>query len=168
MRHAGKEPFPTIFQDSQDASKKYEPAAKSQLKKVQKIWVREQYKNEEKQKRLLEDEEKRVKNLEEAKGIVLEEDKSLPEAKRVKINQTADHRNQRVKLFGWVHRLRRQGKSLMFITLRDGTGFLQSVLNDNLCQSYDAVLLSTEASVELFGTIKVLPEGKTVRLLDND
>lgn len=110
MRYAGKEPFPIIYQDSHENDKKYEPASKSQLKKIQKIWNREQYKNEEKEKKLLEDEEKRLKNLEEAKAIVIEEDKSLPEAKQIKINQALNYRDQRVKLFGWVHRLRRQGK----------------------------------------------------------
>lgn len=110
MHHAGKEPFPVIYHDSREDGKKYEPASKSQLKKIQKIWVREQHKNEEKEKKLLEDEEKRLKNLEEAKAIVTEEDKSLPEAKQIKIKEALNHRDQRVKLFGWVHRLRRQGK----------------------------------------------------------
>lgn len=183
MCHAGKEPFPVIYRDSREDGKKYETASKSQLKKVQKIWVREQHKNEEKEKKLQEDEEKRLKNLEEAKTIVIEEDKSLPEVKQIKINETQNHRDQRVKLFGWVHRLRRQGiiyvnlfvcykiiyqiifiigKALMFITLRDGTGFLQCVLIDKLCQTYDALILATEASVQLFGTLKVVPEGKSV------
>ncbi|XP_076231819.1 asparagine--tRNA ligase [Calliopsis andreniformis] len=160
MHHAGKEPFPPIYQDSREDGKKYELVSKSQLKKVQKIWVREQYKNEDKQKKLLEDEEKRLKNLEEAKTITIQEDDSLPPAIRIKIQQGVDYRNQRVKLFGWVHRLRRQGKALMFITLRDGSGFLQCVFNDILCQTYDALMLSTEASIEVFGTLKTVPEGK--------
>ncbi|XP_076646739.1 asparagine--tRNA ligase [Halictus rubicundus] len=160
MHHAGKEPFPPIYHDSQDNTKKYDLVSKSQLKKAQKIWVREQYKNEEMQKKVLEDEEKRLKNLEEAKAIVIKEDDTLEPAQIIKIKDGMEYRGRRVKLFGWVHRLRRQGKALMFITLRDGTGFLQCVLNDILCQTYEALTLSTEASIQVYGTLKIVPEGK--------
>lgn len=163
MKHAGSEPFPPIYVDTRDESsvEKYEVAAKSQLKKVQKIWLRDSYKTASKAKQEDEDAKKRVVNLEEAKKIVLKEDPSLPVAKRVKIVESKENRNVRVRLYGWVHRLRRQGKGLMFITLRDGTGFLQCVLTDSLCQSYEAVTLSTEASVQLFGVLKEVPEGKS-------
>ncbi|KAG8226985.1 hypothetical protein J437_LFUL000290 [Ladona fulva] len=160
MHHIGKEPFPTIHVDSKEEGKKYEPASKSQLKKIQKIWVREQHKSADIAKREEEDAVKRAKNLEEAKKIVIKEDESLPAAETIKIIQSQSKRNQRVKIFGWVHRLRRQGKALMFITLRDGTGFLQCVLSNLLCQTYDALVLSTESAVSFYGIIQEVPEGK--------
>ncbi|XP_050082171.1 asparagine--tRNA ligase, cytoplasmic [Anopheles aquasalis] len=163
MKEAGKEPFPTIYVDSKDekAESPFEVAAKSQLKKVQKIWLRDSFKGE-KQKR--EEEEKaknREQNLEEAKKITIQEDPSWPAAKLIKITQGAANRGVRIRVYGWIHRLRRQGKGLMFVTLRDGTGFLQCVLTDTLCQTYNALVLSTESSVQLFGTLNEVPAGKT-------
>lgn len=96
---------------SLDWLQKYEPAAKSQLKKIQKIWMREGYKGAEKSKKEEEDAVKRAKNLEEAKGILIKEDVSLPKAKLIKIVDGKENRGSRVKINGWVHRLRRQGIS---------------------------------------------------------
>lgn len=90
-------------------NQKYEPAAKSQLKKITKLWAQEQRKNEAKSQREEEDAEKRNKNLEDAKKIKIEENKSLPPAERIKITHCGKHRDSRVKIYGWVHRLRRQG-----------------------------------------------------------
>lgn len=163
MRHAGKEPFPTIYVDAKDEKSKspFEAAAKSQLKKIQKIWQREANKNADKSKREENDAKKRESNMEEARKIVIAENPSWPAAKAIKIRDGVTNRNVRVKIYGWIHRLRRQGKSLIFVTLRDGTGFLQCVLTDLLCQTYDALNLSTESAVQLYGTISEIPAGKT-------
>ncbi|XP_067665731.1 asparagine--tRNA ligase, cytoplasmic-like [Haliotis asinina] len=160
MRQAGKEPFPTIYVDGKEGQK-YEVVSKSQVKKIQKIWQREQHKQADKSERDAADAERRDMNLEEAKKIVLEMDKSLPEPKQIKLRDSVANRNIRVKIFGWVHRLRRQGKNLMFVVLRDGSGFVQCVMNDKQCQTYDALTLSTEAAIAVYGVIKELPEGKT-------
>ena len=53
------------------------------------------------------------------------------DAKRIKIRQGVDNRDARIRVFGWVHRLRQQS-GLTFIVLRDGTGYVQCVLSGKL------------------------------------
>uniref|UniRef100_A0A8C9PUY1 Asparagine--tRNA ligase, cytoplasmic n=1 Tax=Spermophilus dauricus TaxID=99837 RepID=A0A8C9PUY1_SPEDA len=141
----GKEPFPTIYVDSQKENERWDIISKSQMKNIRKMWHREQMKK---------------KNLEEAKKITIKNDPSLPEPQCVKIHAIEGYRGQRVKVFGWVHRLRRQGKNLMFLVLRDGTGYLQCVLSDELCQCYNGVVLSTESSFAVYGMLNLTPKGK--------
>jgi len=167
MRRFGKEPFPVIYQDPKpdsDAAKSgqlYEVVAKSQLKKMTKLWQQEVKKAAAKAKKEAEDAEAQAKRAEEARKVVIEEDKSLPEAKRIRISEGEGHRDSRVKVYGWVHRLRRQGKAMFFVTLRDGTGFLQCVLNGTMCQTYDAIMLTTESTIVIHGVLSKVPEGKT-------
>ncbi|VDB91189.1 unnamed protein product [Peniophora sp. CBMAI 1063] len=104
--------------------------------------------------------EKREKLIEESKKIVLTEDASLPKATKSKINQLASLRDQRVRVNGWAHRIRDQG-GIIFITVRDGTGYLQCVLSGNPAKTYDALTLTVESTVEVVGTLKAVPEGKT-------
>lgn len=159
MKRAGKEPFPPFYTDAagdekeKESNEKWNLVSQSQIKKIRKIWVRDQYKNEDKAKKEAEDAERRLKNLEDSKNIKIEQDLSLPKAEIIKIKAAKSRINKRVQILGWVHRLRRQGKSLMFIILRDGSGFLQCVLSDQLCQTYDSLVLQTEASVSLYGTV---------------
>lgn len=162
MRSAGKEPFPVMYVDGKDDSdQKWVEVSQSQLKKNKKIWEKEQRVTKEKAAKEAEDAKRREENLEEAKKITIEQDTSLSPAKKIKIRDTGSHHDNRVLIKGWVHRLRRQGKSLMFILLRDGTGFIQCVLNDKLCKTYDALTLATESSVALYGIVKKVPEGKS-------
>jgi len=167
MKHAGKEPFPQIYVDPKPDSeaaksgKKYETIAKAQLKKMTKLWQQEVRKEEAKAKQAKEAEEARLKRAEEAKKIVINLDTTLPEPAKIKIDKCKDHRGQRVVVCGWVHRFRTQGKNLMFLLLRDGTDFIQCVLNGDMCQTYEAVMLSTEATVRVYGVVEAVPEGKT-------
>lgn len=96
--------------------------------------------------------------LEESRKIILSETQGL--AKRIKIHHATNNRDVKVRVFGWVHRLRQQ-KGLIFVILRDGTGFLQCVLTGKLAQTYDALTLTTESSIQLTGNVVALPEGKS-------
>lgn len=160
MLTVGKEPFPVFYVDSQKENERWDVISKTQLKNVKKLWTREHMKNEAKEKKQAEDNLRREKNLEEARRIVVQNDPTLPEAVTAKIRDLEAHRGQRVKVFGWVHRMRRQGKTLMFIVLRDGTGYLQCLLSDKLCQCYNGLVLSTESTVAVYGTLNLVPEGK--------
>merc|ERR1719464_1518934 len=105
MKHAAKEPFPTIYVDvkpdseAAKAGARYEVIAKAQLKKVTKLWLQEA-------------EEARLKRAEDAKKVKISMDSSLPKAKKIKLRECKDNRGVRVLVRGWVHRLRTQGKAL--------------------------------------------------------
>ncbi|ELU13362.1 hypothetical protein CAPTEDRAFT_148401 [Capitella teleta] len=161
MKQYGKEPFPTIYVDSKEEGETWSVIAKAQLKKLTKIFQQHMRKAESAKAKEDEDAQRRDKNLEEAKSITIEMDASLSAATQIKLRDAEKHREQRIKIFGWVHRLRRQGKNMMFVVLRDGTGYLQCLLADKLCQTYNALVLSTESTICVYGTLKVLPEGKT-------
>ena len=129
------------------SGKLYDVVAKSQIKKMTKLWQQDVRKAADRAKKEAEAAEAQAKRAEEAKKITITEDASLPAAERRKIRDLADLRDKRIQVFGWVHRLRRQGQKMIFITLRDGTGFLQCMLDGTMCQTYDAIMLSTESTV---------------------
>ena len=63
-----------------------------------KLWAQEVRKAAEKEKRDAEAAEATRKRAEEAKKIVISEDKSLSPAVKIKINQGKDHREKRIKV----------------------------------------------------------------------
>ncbi|KAL0579638.1 asparagine--tRNA ligase [Marasmius crinis-equi] len=150
-----------------DASSPFDEPTQSALKKARKN-ADGLEKKKKKQEELAEREakekgaekEKREKLLEDSKKVVLTEDSSLPQAKKSKVVHLEGFRTQRVRVSGWVHRLRQQ-KDITFITLRDGTGYLQAVLSGTVNQTYHALTLTLESTVELVGLLQAVPEGKT-------
>ncbi|KAJ3202665.1 hypothetical protein HK099_001770, partial [Clydaea vesicula] len=139
----------------------FEAISKSLLKKSKSLLEQKKKKKTKKLEldnlKLLEEEEK----LNASKKIVFVEDKNLPPALTIKIRQIFEFKEKRISIAGWVHRLRFQGKELAFLILRDGTGYIQCILNGKLCQNYDALTLTLESSVRVFGSIKTVPSGKS-------
>lgn len=163
LRFYGQEPFPQLYVDShsEDPEEKYQPLAKAQMKKNVKLWQTERRKSEKATEKEEADILRREANLEEAKKCVITMDPSLPTPQEIKIRDCKKKRGERVKIFGWCHRIRRQGKNMMFIVLRDGTDFVQCLLADKLCQTYNALVLSCESSVCMYGVLQEVPSDKT-------
>ncbi|SGY32508.1 BQ5605_C002g01373 [Microbotryum silenes-dioicae] len=143
----------------------YEPVTASAIKKAKKLYLQHQTKlarqEELRKKDELEGAAKRAaeqKKLDDARAIVIEQPTST--ATKIKIRSAIAKRGERVRIFGWVHRLRQQG-AMMFLVLRDGTGYLQCVLTGKLPLTYDALTLTLESTIEITGTINELPAGKT-------
>lgn len=123
--------------DGQEGS--WEPATASAIKKGKKLQqqhatklarqeeLRKKDENEGAAKRAAE-----LKKLEDARSVVIDEPNTT--ATKIKIRQAVEKRGERVRVFGWVHRLRVQG-AMIFVVLRDGTGFLQCVLTGKLVGS---------------------------------
>lgn len=51
---------------------------------------------------------------------------------KIKIREAIKFRDSRIQVSGWIHRIRIQSSSLAFIDVRDGTGFIQCVLQKNI------------------------------------
>ncbi|KAG5636569.1 hypothetical protein H0H81_007577 [Sphagnurus paluster] len=154
------------FLTRKDETAVYEEPTQSSLKKAKKTAEGLEKKKKKQEELALreakekgEAKEKKEKLLEESKKIVLNEDASLPKATKSKISHLADLRSKRVRVCGWVHRLRDQ-KDIIFLVVRDGTGFLQAVLSGIVASTYEALTLTLESSVEVVGTLQVVPEGK--------
>ncbi|KAH0612365.1 uncharacterized protein H6S33_010417 [Morchella sextelata] len=144
-----------------ETRKEYKPAAKAAMKKVANMHAANLKKAAKQAEINAKEAEARASKeaaLEEAKKIVLTEDSSLPAAVNIKIRGSVASRGKRIKLSGWVHRLRHQSK-LIFITLRDGTGYLQCILADDLTKTYDALTLTVESTITIYGVISPVPEG---------
>lgn len=142
-----KDPTGTYEEPTQSSLKKAKKGADGLEKKRKK--AEELAEREAKEKS--EERERRERLLEESKKIVLEEDPALPKATKVgdpsfwrlsdhsseiqsKIKSLEPLRGQRVRVSGWIHRLRDQ-KGIIFVVLRDGTGYLQCVLSGQVVRS---------------------------------
>lgn len=100
------------------------------------------------------EEEARLKREEEAKNFKLVENPDLPAAKIMTIQEIRQHIGERVKVRGWVHHLRWQGQKLLFLEIRDGSGFVQAVLTGDLVRTLDALRLTRESSITVSGTVR--------------
>ncbi|CAK7891405.1 asparagine--tRNA ligase, cytoplasmic [[Candida] anglica] len=137
---------------SSSALKKAKKGAEGIKKKQEKA-----AKMEEEQKKKQEEASKKLAELD---LITIEEDKSLPEAKKIKLRKVQENIGTRVLVQGWVHRLRLQ-KGLAFVTLRDGTGFIQCILTGDLAKCRATNELTLESTVAIRGVINKLPDGKS-------
>ncbi|KAL0230423.1 hypothetical protein PCE1_003983 [Barthelona sp. PCE] len=87
-----------------------------------------------------------------AASIELHLDETIPFTS-IKIAEMDKYANERVQIKGWVCSHRTSGKSLKFMDIRDGTGYMQVVLNDDLAQCLSALQLVRESTVVVYGTL---------------
>ncbi|KAI9756320.1 MAG: Ankyrin repeat domain-containing protein 44 [Chaenotheca gracillima] len=150
---------------------------KSALKKKAQLEMQEKKKAAKREQLAAEEQrqkETRQALLEEAKKVVITEDQDLPKARKIHIGEKdpnvirlrkpdaqqsddiSDYRGTRVVVHGWVHRLRSQ-KGVVFITLQDGSGELQCVLTGTLIKTYQAMTLTRETSMAIYGEMWEVP-----------
>ncbi|KAH8769768.1 asparaginyl-tRNA synthetase-like protein [Hyaloscypha finlandica] len=143
--------------------------AKAAIKKAQGALDAHKKKLLKQQQQAAQEEEKekaRLKHLDEAKKIVLEENPSLPKAVKITIAHKdvelgeGDIKGTRIKVSGRIHRLRQQ-KQATFITLIDGYGHLQCVLSGDLTKTYDALTFAQGTSLTLFGEMRKVLAGQS-------
>lgn len=153
-----------IYKQKEDSPEfEYAELSASGLKKAKKGADGLRKKQEKQAKQAEELAKKQAENalkLAELKLIHIVDDPALPPATKIKLRALQAHVGQRVLVQGWVHRLRAQ-KGVAFLTLRDGTGFLQVVLSGDLARAKTTQDLTLESTVAIKGVLEKLPEGKT-------
>jgi len=77
----------------------------------------------------------------------------LKKSTKIKITDIKSFEGKRVQIFGWVHKIRETKKTL-FAVLRDGTGYLQTVISGVLMETVEAINLKEESSIMVVGTLK--------------
>ena len=171
LQHADQVSYLVKRKDEGEEEASYKPAAKAALKKAAN-YADAQKKKAGKERELAirqqKEEEERKKALEEAKKVVIKEDKSLPKAVKINLGETRPEivelaksdgeRGTRVQVFGRVHRERKQ-KEVLFVTLRDGFGYMQCVLTGPMARTYDALTLTRETSMMITGEMREVPPG---------
>jgi asparaginyl-tRNA synthetase len=158
-----------VSEDGDPATRlEWKPATKSALKKATNLYdlhVRKQAKSADLAVREKQEAEKRQQVLEDAKKVIVEEDKSLPKPVRIRLDETepsvvtlrqGDTPGTRVRVLGRVHRLRQQ-KDVIFLTLTDGYGQLQCVFTGDLIRTYAALTLTLETSLSIHGEMRPVP-----------
>lgn len=167
-----------VSEDGDPAARlEWKPATKSAMKKATNLYDQHQRKlarGDQVAIREKEELEKRRLVLEEAKKVKITQDHSLPKAVRIHLNEKdpklvrlrsgdskkdvdySDGEGSRVRVYGRIHRLRAQ-KDVIFITLQDGYGYLQCVMTGKLVQTYDAMTLTLETSMEIYGEMWEVP-----------
>jgi asparaginyl-tRNA synthetase len=141
--------------------------SKSAVKKAEASLERFRKKEEKRQTTDQEQRKQRLVALEQASSVIIEEDPSLPKAIKISIGckdielGDNDKKGARVKVCGRIHRLRVQ-KQATFITLADGYGHLQCVLESgNLTKSHDALMFAPSTSLAVYGEMKKIPPGQS-------
>ncbi len=81
---------------------------------------------------------------------------AMDELQRIRTTGARDLVGQRVRMSGWLHRLRRLG-GISFLVLRDGYGYFQAVIDDP--EVLDVLReLQPESVVDLVGTVVAEPQ----------
>lgn len=150
----------------------WKSATQSALKKAHKhfeLHKRKQANKGEQETKDAEEAVRKLRILDEAKKVIVTEDKSLPTPVRIRLDEADPkkvtlgakdgEKGTRVKVMGRVHHLRSQ-KDVMFITLKDGYGHMQCVFTGDLIRTYAALTLTLETSLVVHGNLQAVPKGQ--------
>ncbi|KTW25900.1 asparagine-tRNA ligase [Pneumocystis carinii B80] len=154
----------SIIYVKKNEGEEYKEITQTSLKKAKKslciLLKKKQKLNESFSQMKVQDEySEETRGLKNTENIVIEKDERVNEAIRIRISDSKLHKDAIVQVSGWIHRLRHQ-KELIFIILRDGTGYLQCVLSGKIARTYDSLTLTLETTLTVYGMITSLPDGK--------